>query len=78
MMSTGEHYSKRISTFLWRLLVVIGLVLLIGGLVYAKVFGPTDTLAQPQEIFVQEDESVSDVARELTQKGFVKIGRAHV
>ena len=54
------------------MLIVIGLVLLIGGLVYAKVFGPTDTLAQPQEIFVQEDESVSDVARELTQKGFVR------
>ena len=71
-MSEQSPHSRRIGTFLWRLLVVIGIVLLVGGLVYAKVFGPTDTQAQPQEIFVQEDESVSDVARELTQKGFVR------
>ena len=71
-MSEQSPHSKRIGNLLWKTLIVVAIVLLVGGLVYSKVFGPTDTQAQPQEIFVQEDESVSDVARELTQKGFVR------
>lgn len=50
--------------------------IIVCGLIYARVFGPTDTFAQREEFIVQPGESVNDIAGALKAQGFVRSGIA--
>lgn len=58
-----------------KLALTLGLLvfMLIGGAVsYAKLFGPIDPNAQVADFYVQEDESVGEIASRLTADGYVR------
>jgi UPF0755 protein len=45
---------------------------MVGGLLYARAFGPTDTFAQRSEFLVSPGESTADVATALKEQGYVR------
>ena len=71
-MSDSSTHSKRIGRFLWIVLSVVAVILVVGAFTYSKVFGPTNVQASSEEFLVQEEDTVDQIAQELTTKGFVR------
>ena len=72
-MESSVSYSRRIGTFLARVLAVFAVLLILLGSAYAKLFGPTSVAnTATEEFLVQPDETIGQVAEELTAKGFVR------
>jgi UPF0755 protein len=68
-MQTGGRNWKRIGvrTLFWGIALIV-----VSGLIYARVFGPTDTYAAHTQFLVSPGETVSDVAYALMSQGFVR------
>ncbi len=50
----------------------LSFLLIVGGISYAKLFGPTDPSAPTEDFYIEEDTDTATIAKELTDKGYVR------
>lgn len=71
-MHPADIHITRFGKVLWMALALVALVLIVGAIGYAQLFGPLEKDAPKEQFLVEPDETVDQVADDLAAKGFVR------